>query len=70
MTVTVTVNGERRELAEGATVASVVATLPGAPEGRGVAVAVQGEVVPRAQWPHTELRDGAAVEVVVAVQGG
>ena len=33
-------------------------------------MAVEGEVVPRAQWPNVELRDGAKVEVVVAVQGG
>jgi sulfur carrier protein len=70
MTVSVTVNGDPRELPEGATVASVVAALPNAPEGRGVAVAVGGEVVPRAQWQQTELPDGASVEVVVAVQGG
>ena len=70
MTVSVTVNGEERDLPEGATVASVVAALRGAPEGRGVAVALEGEVVPRSQWPTTQLRDGASVEVVVAVQGG
>ncbi len=70
MSVSVKVNGENRELPAGATVASLIASLPGAPEGRGVAVAVEGEVVPRAQWPSTELHDGATVEVVVAVQGG
>ena len=70
MTVNVTVNGDRRELPAGATVASVVAALPNAPEGRGVAVAVEGEVVPRAHWQNVELREGARVEVVVAVQGG
>ena len=70
MSVSVTINGDRRELPAGATVASVVASLPGAPEGRGVAVAVEGEVVPRARWPKVELREGAKVEVVVAVQGG
>ena len=70
MTVSVTVNGEARELPDGATVASVIGELHGAPEGRGVAVAVGGEVVPRAQWPSTRLREGAHVEVVAAVQGG
>ncbi len=70
MTLRVTINGEDRELPDGATVASVVASLHNAPEGRGVAVALEGEVVPRAQWLDTELPDGAAVEVVVAVQGG
>jgi sulfur carrier protein len=44
--------------------------LPGTPEGRGVAVALDGEVVPRGQWQRTDLDDGARVEVVVAVQGG
>jgi sulfur carrier protein len=67
---TVTVNGERRELPPGATVASVVRELTGRPEGRGVAVAIGGEVVPRAQWPTTEIDEGAAIEVVSAVQGG
>ena len=70
MTVKVTVNGDRRELPAGATVASVVASLPNAPEGRGVAVAVEGEVVPRAKWSSTAIHEGANVEVVVAVQGG
>ena len=66
----VTVNGDRRQLPAGATVASVVASLPNAPGGRGVAVAVEGEVVPRAQWSSTAIHEGANVEVVVAVQGG
>ena len=66
----VTVNGDRRELPTGATVASVVESLQNAPEGRGVAVAVEGEVVPRAKWSTTAIREGATVEVVVAVQGG
>jgi sulfur carrier protein len=66
----VTVNGEPRELPTGTTVAIVVASLPGAPEGRGVAVALDGEVVPRGLWGGTELADGARVEVVAAVQGG
>jgi sulfur carrier protein len=70
MTLHVTINGEDRELPAGATVSSVIASLDNAPEGRGVAAAVEGEVVPRAQWPSTELHDGAKVEVVVAVQGG
>ena len=67
---TVSVNGERRELSAGTTVAELVSSLPGAPDGRGVAVAVDGEVVPRGPWGAAELRDGASVEVVVAVQGG
>jgi sulfur carrier protein len=66
----VSVNGERRELEVGTTVAELVSLLPGAPDGRGLAVAVDGEVVRRGSWGAVELRDGANVEVVVAVQGG
>ncbi|KOX34123.1 thiamine biosynthesis protein ThiS [Saccharothrix sp. NRRL B-16348] len=57
-----------RELADGATVATVLALLD-APS-RGVAVALDGEVVPRAAWETTFVPDGAAVEVLTAVQGG
>jgi sulfur carrier protein len=66
----VTINGEPRELPSGATVASVVELLDVTPGARGVAVALDGEVVTRSQWPQTELRDGALVEVVAAIQGG
>ncbi|OLT17457.1 thiamine biosynthesis protein ThiS [Pseudonocardia sp. CNS-139] len=41
----------------------------GAPS-TGVAVAVDGEVVPRAGWPDAVLAEGARVEVLTAVQGG
>jgi sulfur carrier protein len=70
VTVAVTVNGEPREVPAGATVASVVEGLTGRPEGRGVAVALAGEVVPRTRWSITTLYEGAALEVVMAVQGG
>ncbi|HYH33185.1 MAG TPA: sulfur carrier protein ThiS [Pseudonocardia sp.] len=62
------INGEQRELADGARVPDALAAL-GAPEN-GVAVAVDGEVVPRAGWPTVALTDGARIEVLTAVQGG
>jgi sulfur carrier protein len=65
----VTVNGERREVPGGATVATVVSLL-GSAGGRGVAVALGGEVVPRGEWEATPISDGAHVEVVAAIQGG
>jgi sulfur carrier protein len=66
----VTLNGAETELSDGATVAVALAALdlPGA--GRGVAVAVDAEVVPRGEWPAHELHDGARVEVLHAIQGG
>jgi sulfur carrier protein len=66
----VTVNGEARELPTSATVASVVELLADAADGRGIAVAVDDNVVPRSAWDATELRAGARVEVLAAVQGG
>ena len=66
----VVLNGQTRELREGATVEAAVAAS-GAPESRrGVAVAVDGEVVPRGEWARTTLREGQRVEVLQAVQGG
>ena len=65
-----TVNGEPRELPPGATVASVLELLDVAPEFRGVAVAVDGEVVARSCWSATRLHDGSAIEVVAAIGGG
>ena len=66
----VTVNGEPREIGDGATVASVVEMLDVAPGARGVAVAVDGEVVSRGRWAQTELSEGSMLEVVAAIGGG
>lgn len=66
----VTVNGEPREVPAGARVRDAVAAAGAETEGRGLAVAVDGEVVPRAEWDGFELRDGQRVEVLRAVQGG
>ena len=66
----VAVNGADTELADGATVAGVLAELDVPTSARGVAVAVQGEVVPRGEWVTTSLHDGDRVEVLSAIQGG
>ena len=56
----VLLNGESAEFADGATVKTALESLdlPGA--GRGVAVAVDAEVVPRGQWDATQLARGGA----------
>lgn len=66
----VVVNGEPRTLDAGSTVATVVALLDVGPGARGVAVALDGEVVTRSAWDETQLRDGARLEVLSAIQGG
>jgi len=66
----VVLNGESRELPLEATVETAVREAGIEREGRGVAVAVDGEVVPRGRWSQTALREGQQVEVLHAVQGG
>lgn len=68
MTVGLTVNGERWQVAAGTTVRDVLDRLR-APD-TGVAVACRGEVLPRAAWADTAVRDGDDIEVLTAVQGG
>lgn len=64
------VNGESSELRAGESIATVLASLDVAADARGVAVAVDGEVVPRALWESFTLREDARVEVLTAMQGG
>jgi sulfur carrier protein len=65
---TLKVNGVDEPLAP--TVAALLASRDIAPTGRGVAVALNGAVVPRAQWATTPLHAGDVVEIVRAMQGG
>lgn len=67
---TIEVNGEQVELNEPATVAAVIERIGAGGDRRGVAVAVNGEVVPRSAWDQTLLSNGQRVEIVGAIQGG
>ena len=66
----VILNGEPISFAPGATVADAVAAAGATADDRGLAVAVDGEVVPRGEWAGSPLAAGQAVEVVRAIQGG
>jgi sulfur carrier protein len=61
-------NGERREVDDATTVAELMEAR-GVP-ARGVAVAVDGAVLPRTSWTATPLAEGIRLEVLTAVQGG
>jgi sulfur carrier protein len=63
-------NGERTDVEPDATVASVLSQLGVNAQARGVAVAVDGEVVPRIRWDTYRLAPDARVEVLTAMQGG
>ncbi|WP_238007819.1 sulfur carrier protein ThiS [Dactylosporangium sp. AC04546] len=63
------VNAVASTVDDSITVADVVHQLAG-PDPRGVAVALNGDVVPRSRWADTHPSDGDHVEVLTAVQGG
>jgi sulfur carrier protein len=66
----IVLNGEPREAPTGTTLAELIAAAGIEPERRGIAVAVDGEVVPRSAWETALLADGARIEVLQAVAGG
>ncbi|MHB8439156.1 MAG: sulfur carrier protein ThiS [Acidimicrobiales bacterium] len=63
-----TVNGADLELCDGATATDVVDRWCASPDG--VAVALNGDVLPRSSWSDTPLRGGDRVEIVTAAAGG
>ena len=64
----ITLNGETRDVTTASSIADLVATLDRGP--RGIAVAVNREVVPRARWSEHVLKAGDRVDVVQAIGGG
>jgi len=68
--VIVHLNGEPTEVEDGATLSVVLARIDVERPRRGIAVAVDAEVVPRGDWERRPLSDGARVEVLSAIQGG
>jgi sulfur carrier protein len=66
----VQLNGEWRDVPDGTTVAEALQLLGVSLDARGVAVAVDREVVRRGAWRETTLTGGARVEILTAIQGG
>jgi sulfur carrier protein len=64
----ITVNGAASRVAPGTTVASLVRLW--CESDRGVAVAIERDIVPRSLWEVTALSEGARVEIVGAAAGG
>jgi sulfur carrier protein len=69
MMTTIRLNGETEQLGVG-TIAELIAAKSDMPAGRGLAVALNGTLVRRADWANTKLKPGDAVEIVRAMQGG
>ena len=66
----IVLNGERSDMRAGESIVAALARLDVEPDARGIAVAVDGEVVPRARWESFLLSEEARVEVLTAMQGG
>jgi sulfur carrier protein len=66
----IVLNGNSSDVRPGETVAAALERLGLTPDARGVAVAVDGDVVPRAAWGRFTLGEDASVEVLTAMQGG
>jgi sulfur carrier protein len=67
---TIRVNGENEPLGAYRTLDALLAEKTADTAQRGIAVALNGSVVPRAAWCDTVLRAGDSVEIVRARQGG
>lgn len=67
----ISVNGQQTSVEEAITVSDLLAFLHGADTTtRGVAVALNGEVVSRSRWDESTLEEGDRLEVLRAVGGG
>ena len=67
--VEIVVNGEPRQVAV-ANVRALLGALGYDAAGRGLAVALNDEIVPRGEWETTPVAPGDRIEIVGAVQGG
>jgi sulfur carrier protein len=66
----ITLNGTRTELAAGTSLTELLEGSGLDPQRRGIALARNGEVVPRGRWAQQELTEGDVVELLTATQGG
>lgn len=66
----VTINGEKKDIARVDTLEALLRVAGVTSETKGVAVALNGEVVPRSAWASARVQENDAVEIVYAVQGG
>jgi sulfur carrier protein len=64
----VTINGTPHDLGDGTSLATAVSLLT--TSATGLAAAINGELVRRADWESTGLAEGDRIEVITAVQGG
>ena len=64
------VNGEVKTVPQGSTVQVIVEMVCGAPVPTGVAVALNSMVIPRRNWPDTQIETDDSIEILWASSGG
>jgi sulfur carrier protein len=65
------VNGVPTQVADGVSIEQLLSARPNYdPKRRGIAIARNGEVVPRSRWTSQQLAEGDVVELLTATQGG
>ncbi len=64
------VNGEQETIEDNVTLEEFLKTKRISKEDKGVAVALNDDVVPNSDWSSKKLEEGARIEIVRAVQGG
>jgi sulfur carrier protein len=67
----ITINGEPTLIDDGSSIEQLLAGRPNYdPKRRGIAIARNGEVVPRSRWTSQQLAEGDVLELLTATQGG
>lgn len=64
------VNGKETAAEDGSSLERLLADLKISDQTKGIAVAVNDAVKPRAAWPDATIREGDRIEIIRAVQGG
>jgi sulfur carrier protein len=64
------VNGHPRTSDDPPTLTSLIRSMGRDPALPGLAVAMNGEVVPRSEWDEKQVGDGDEIEVLAAIGGG
>jgi len=65
-----TVNGDFQDVEDNLTIANLLVSVDLDPDQKGIAVAINAEVIARSSWPDLQLNDGDRVDIIHAVQGG
>ena len=64
------INGENKVLVSGLKLSELIKAELNTDEPKGIAVALNFNIIPKQKWDETELKENDEIEIVRAVQGG